>query len=272
MSLEKDFNSTNYITMKQFQGGWIWIKNLNESTNHILPIIENISLDIIQKLAEFLNGEVLPWQIFDDTQWVLRVNPLPDFILLYVFNFDEEFGSDLKIFFHKSSLKVPTEDAYVWAEYFLEFLGILAKHGIQTTTQTDVRDELISLPKLLDEVDPKNKEKLWNDIIGQREVPLLKIDKKTAEQISKQLKVPLLSGKFQENKIQWGFKFALFKNFSIYTILSNDGTKFEAYYSKNVLNFQTRRILFFTWLYCNAIIREARTILGDALPKLSDYL
>ncbi len=258
--------------MKQFQGGWIWTKNLNESTNQILPLLENTPLEKMQKIADFLNGEILPWQIFDDTLWVFRVTPLPDFILLYVFNFNEEFGSALKIFFYKTSLKVPTEDAYVWAEYYLEFLGILAKHGIEAPIIMDVRDELISLPELLDEVDPKNKDKIWNDIIGQREVPLLKIDKKTAEQISNQLNVTFLSGKFQEKEIQWGLKFALFKNFSIILALSQDFTKFEAYYTKNVLKFQTRRILFFTWLYCNAIIREARTILGDALPKLSDYL
>lgn len=74
------------------------------------------------------------------------------------------------------------------------------------------------------------------------------------------------------NRYKMGLKFDLLKTVSIYAIQLLDGTKIEAYYTKNVLNFQTRRILFFTWLYLNAIIREARAILDDVLPKLSEYL
>ena len=74
--------------------------DLNEFITTILPHLEKLSSDKIHQIAEFLNGEILPWQIFDDTLWVFRVNPLPDFILLYVFNNDEEFGSALKVFFH----------------------------------------------------------------------------------------------------------------------------------------------------------------------------
>ena len=272
MDVEKEFNSSNYITLKQFQGGWIWIKNINEVTNRILPHLEKLTTDQVQEIAEILKGESLPWQIFDDTSWVLRIIPLPEFIILYVFNYDEEFGSALKLFFHKSSLKVPTEDAYVWAEYYLEFLGIFAKYGIDKALSNQDQRELISLSDLLEQVDPVNKGKIWNDIIGQREIPLLKIDQKTAEKISDQLEVPFFIDQWQGLEIQWGLKFELFKNFSIYTVLSFDGKIFETYYTKNVQNFATRRILFFTWLYCNAIIREARTILGDALPKLSKYL
>ncbi len=269
---ETEFSSQNYITLKQFQGGWIWVKNINDATNQILSYLEKISHDEIARIADVLNGELLSWKIFDDTQWVLRIIPIPYFVLLYVFNNDEEFGSALKLFFHKSSLRVPTEDAYVWAEYFLEFLGYFAKNGLGSTMIKQDSPDVISLTELLEAVEPTNKNKIWNDIIGQREIPLLKIDSKTAELISKQLNIQYLSGTWHENQIQWGFKFDLLKNFSIYAILLEDGTKFETFYSKNVLHFQTRRILFFTWLYCNAIIREARLILGDKLPKLSEYL
>ncbi|NVM28971.1 MAG: DUF3786 domain-containing protein [Candidatus Helarchaeota archaeon] len=272
MDAETEFISSNYITLKQFQGGWIWIKNIDITTNQILPHLEKLTADQVQEIAEILNGESLPWQIFDDTSWVLRIIPLLGFIILYVYNYDEEFGSALKLFFHKSSLKVPTEDAYVWAEYYLEFLGIFAKYGIDKALSSQSQSGIISLTDLLDKKDPKNKFKVRNDIIGQRELPLLKIDQKTAEQISGQFKIPFLKGKWQEIDIQWGMKFDLLKTVSIYAIQSLDGTKIEAYYTKNVLNFQTRRILFFTWLYFNAIIREARAILGDALPKLSEYL
>ncbi|NVM53188.1 MAG: DUF3786 domain-containing protein [Candidatus Helarchaeota archaeon] len=272
VDFENEFNSANYITLKQFQGGWIWIKNIKETTSRILPLLEKLSVKEIQKIADILNGAVMPWHIFDDTEWVLRLSPLPGFIILYIFNNDEEFGSALKIFFHKSSIKVPTEDAYVWTQYFLDFLGIFAKGGTEKAISTQYQDELISFHELLEEIDPINKKKMWNDIIGQREAPLLKINQKTAEQISIQLKVSFFTGNWEEIQIQWGFKFELLKSFNIYIVLSIDGTKVNIYYTKNVLNFQSRRILFFTWLYCNAIIREARLIMGDTLPKLSEYL
>jgi hypothetical protein len=267
-----DFNSANYITLKQFEGGWIWLKNISEASSRILPYLAKLTINEMRKMADLLNGEVLQWKLFNDTQWILRLIPLPDFIILYVLNVDEEFGSDLKIFYHKSSIKVPTEDAYVFTEYFLELLGILAKHGMEKAASAQFQNELISFQDLVDKIDPANKNKIWNDIIGQREEPLLKIDRRTAEQISQLLKVQLFVGKWQKSEMEWCLKFDLLKSLSIYIGFSAMETKIKVYYTKNVINFETRRIGFFTVLYCNAIIREARKILGDALPKLSNYL
>lgn len=267
-----DFNLANYITLKQFEGGWIWVKNIAEITARILPSLAKLSIDQIHGIAELLNGTVLEWQIFSDTQWILRLIPLPDFVILYVFNQDEEFGSDLKVFYHKTSLKVPTEDAYVFTEYFLELIGILAKEGIEKAASTQFQDELINLEDLMEKVDPANKEKMWYDVIGQREEPLLKIDQATAEQIGQLLNIRFFTGELYGSQVVWCFEFSILKNLSIYIALSGTENRIQVYYTKNVLNFESRRIGFFTWLYCNAVIREARNILGDALPKLSKYL
>ncbi|MHA1321766.1 MAG: DUF3786 domain-containing protein [Candidatus Helarchaeota archaeon] len=268
--MQKAFNANNYITLKQFEGGWIWIKNITKSTNRAIPHLEKKTLEEIEKIAKLMNGKLMPWQIFDDTLWVLQICPLPDLLILYVFNYDEEFGSALKIFYHKSSLKIPTEDVYVWTEYFLDFLALFAKDGFDATDPKNARIELISLEELLKIVAPANKEKVRIDIIGQREIPLLAIDELTAHQIGHRLKVPVFSHKLRAITIQWALQFNLFQNLNIF--IAAHGTKIESYYTKNVLEFPTRRILFFTWLYCNAIIREARSILGDAIPKLSKYL
>jgi hypothetical protein len=266
------FNSANYITLKQFDGGWIWLKNISEASNRILPYLSKLTLDDMRKMADLLNGDVLEWKIFNDTQWILRLMPLPDFTILYVLNADEEFGTDLKIFYHKSSIKVPTEDAYVFTEYYMELLGILAKQGMEKAASPQFQDELIKFQDLLDKIDPANKEKMWHDIIEQREAPLLKIDKTTAEQIGLLLKIQMVTGEWQGLIMEWCLKFDLLKNLSIYIGRSATPIEIKVYYTKNVLNFESRRILFFTWLFCNAIIREARKILGDALPKLSKYL
>ncbi|MFX1295921.1 MAG: hypothetical protein ACFFD2_13855 [Promethearchaeota archaeon] len=267
-----EFNSTDYITLKQFQGGWIWIKNINAISNQILQTLQRLSTEEVRSITDLLNGDVLPWPIFDDTRWVIRFVPLPDFIILIVFNYNVEFGSALRIFYHKSSLIVPTEDAYVFTEIFLRLLESFAKDGIAKTTSTQFQDDLISLHDLLKQVDPINKEKIWNNLIGQREAPLLKIDKTTAKQISKNLKIEFFTGTWQNKKLEWGLKFIILKNLSLYAILTNSKTEFQIIFTKNILNYKSHRILFFTWLYCNAIIREARLILGDILPKLSDYL
>jgi hypothetical protein len=267
-----DFNSANYITLKQFDGGWIWLKNISEASNRILPYLSKLTLDDMRKMADLLNGSILEWKLFNDTQWILRLMPLPDFIILYVLNADEEFGPDLKIFYHKSSIKVPTEDAYVFTEYLLELVGVLAKQGVEKAASSQFQNELISFQDLGKIMDPAKKDKMWGGIIGQRKVPLLKIDRRTAEQISRLLKVNLFIGKWQGINMEWCLKFDLLKNLSIYIGISAVGPEIQVYYTKNVINFESRRIGFFTLLYCNAIIREARKILGDALPKLSNYL
>jgi hypothetical protein len=267
-----DFDSANYITLKQFEGGWIWIKNISDASARVLPYLANISVNQIQEIADLLNGKVLEWQLFNDTQWILQLIPLPDFIILYVFNQDEEFGADLKIFYHKSSLKVPTEDAYVFTEYLLDLIGILAKDGIEKAASTQFQDELINLEDLMEKVNPINKEKMWYDVIGRREEPLLRIDQATAEQISQLLNIQFFTGEWYGTQVAWCLEFTLLKNLSIYIALTATENKIQVYYTKNVLNFEKRRIGFFTLLYCNAVIREARKILGDALPKLSEYL
>lgn len=267
-----EFNSANYITLKQFDGGWIWLKNISEVSIRVLPYLSKLTLVELRTMADLLKGDVLDWKLFNDTQWILRLMPLPDFIILYVLNADEEFGSDLKIFYHKSSIKVPTEDAYVFTEYYLELMGILAKQGIEKAASTQFQNELISFQDLLDKIDPANKQKMWHDIITQREAPLVKIDKMTAGQIAQLLKIQMVAGEWQGLTMEWCLKFDLLKNLSIYIGLSATPSEIEVFYTKNVLNFESRRILFFTWLFCNAIIREARKILGDALPKLSKYL
>ncbi len=266
------FESANYITLRQFQGGWIWLKNIDEASTRIIPVLHQLSLENVRRIAEALNAEVLPWKIFDNTQWVIRITPLPDFIILIVFNHDEEFGSDLKIFYHRSSLQVPTEDAYVFTEIFLEFLGTLAKSALIKTEFEHKSDEIIRLSDLLARIDPSTKEKMWNDLVGQREVPLLQIDKDTASMISEILKAQFSTGVWQNIKIDWGIQFKILRNLELYIVLPEEKTRINVYYSKNVLNFDFRWVLFFVYLYCNAIIREARKILGDALPKLSDYL
>jgi hypothetical protein len=271
MSLQNDFSATNYITLRQFQGGWIWLKNIDEISTRIIPALQKLNNPEVEGIASILNGRLLPWHIFDDTQWVLRLIPLPEFILLFIFNHDE-FGSALKIFYHKSSLIVPTEDAYVFTEIYLELLGQFAKYGIENASSTKFQEDVIPLPALLNFIDPDNKIKLWNDIIGQREAPLLHIDAPTAETISSKLLSPCFTKTWKNIHIEWGIQFSPLKNLHIIPLLLSDKTKFEVFYTKNVLNFESRRILFFTLLYCNAIIRVARTILGDALPKLSEYL
>ncbi|MHA1131440.1 MAG: DUF3786 domain-containing protein [Candidatus Helarchaeota archaeon] len=269
---EAQFNSANYITLRQFQGGWIWLKNINNTSSRIIPILQQLSSTQVEQIAELLKGESLPWQIFDDTQWVIRLIPLPDFIILIVFNSDEEFGSALKIFYHRSSLAIPTEDTYVFTEIFLEFLAKLAKDRLLKGDTHESGEELISLPDLLERIDPSTKQKMWNDFVGQRERPLLLIDKETAEQISKSLEIAFFAGDWRDDQVLWGLKFEILDNLHLFISLPKDKKKIQIYYSRNVLNFDSRRILFFVYLYCNAIIREARKILGDALPKLSEYL
>ena len=68
-----------------------------------------------QALAGLFRGEVLAGRPYASIQWVLRVAPFRPLELFLLFDQDPEFGTDLRVFYARKSLAVPTEDAYVFA-------------------------------------------------------------------------------------------------------------------------------------------------------------
>jgi len=264
--------STNeLITIKQFEGGWIWVKNIEEFSSKFIDIYEkNMKKIDIEIVSNLLNCKIeYNWKLYDDTEWILIYEAFPEMYLIFVYNKNDEFGSELKIFFNKLFLKeIPTEDAYCFVELLLKSLTRI--YETPEALKMKISGDIITIEELLDLTDPKNKEKLREEIIEIRSNILKQISKDIVKDISRKIKGEFISGKILNFDIDWGIKFNPFKEIEFIISLIKD--KVEIFYSMSSVKFPARDVLFFTWLYCNAIIRESRKILGNKLPKLSKYL
>jgi len=77
-------------------------------------------------LAGLFRGELVAGRPYASIQWVLRVAPFRPLELFLLFDQDPEFGTDLRVFYARKSLAVPTEDAYVFA---WDYVALLARYG-----------------------------------------------------------------------------------------------------------------------------------------------
>ena len=77
-------------------------------------------------LAGLFRGELVAGRPYATIQWVLRVAPFRPLELFLLFDQDPEFGTDLRVFYARKSLAVPTEDAYVFA---WDYVALLARYG-----------------------------------------------------------------------------------------------------------------------------------------------
>ena len=272
MSQKKPFKTHDLITMKQFEGGWIWLKNLEEFIQQFIQVFEkNKKTTDLNQIVKIIKGKIdYNWKIYDDTQWLITIQPFKNNYLLFIYNENEEFGSEIKIFFNKSFLQdVPTEDAYYIVELYLKLLTRLFDSS--ETNKMLISEDIISIDELLDIVDKENKEKLRYEILEIRAKIINMIPIDIIREIAKKLNGKFYSNNWNDMKIDWCLAFSPFNEVKIYqTLIKNN---FQIFYSISVLKFHSARdILFFSWIYCNGIIREARKKMGDKLPKLSKYL
>ena len=79
-----------------------------------------------QALAGLFRGELVAGRPYATIQWVLRLAPFRPLEVFLLFDQDPEFGTDLRVFYARKSLAVPTEDAYVFA---WDYVALLARYG-----------------------------------------------------------------------------------------------------------------------------------------------
>ncbi|MHA1230827.1 MAG: DUF3786 domain-containing protein [Candidatus Helarchaeota archaeon] len=262
---------SDLVTMKQFEGGWIWIKNINEFSQNLVASMEKFEGKYdINKIIDYLNGEIITdWKLYDDTEYIFQFEPFPNTIILIIYNKNEEFGSEIKVFFNKNFLEeIPTEDAYCFVELYLKLIKLFIDSP--DILNMKVKGEIISIDDLLDLVDKINKDKLKHEILEIRANSIEIIPQEIAEKVGKEFNIEFITGTWNDIQINWGLMFKPLKDVKIINIVGENG--YQVYYSPSTIKISAREILFFTWLYCNAIIRKARKYLGDKLPKLSKYL
>ncbi len=183
---------------------------------------------------------------------------------------DEEFPSELTTYYEKTSLEVPTEDAYVFTESYLELMIQIARS--QNILIIDTND-LISLGDLADKHPDLERNKVRDDIIVQRFEPIKYINRETAMKVASNLKVNFMS-EWEFEKADWVLGFKLFEDLSIFYVKYWDNSKpeMEIYYHVSVLKYDLHLIMNFSWLFLNTVIREGRKILGDEMPRISKFL
>ena len=266
------FESSNFIKLNNFSGGWIWLSQVDERIKKLIPYLETISKEKLYEIWSMIGAEEKPWKPYAETEFCVLIKPLINFGILLIFmKGDEEFPSELFVFYEKKSLDVPTEDAYVFTEIYLEFIRDMAK--AKNILIIDTID-LISLGDYAEKHPDLEREKARHDIIGQRFEPLKFINRTTAKQIADKLEVKFISEWTFENAV-WVIKFKLFEDLSITFVLYKDESSkldMKIYYNASVLKYDAHIVVHFSWLFLNAIIREGRKILGDKMPKISEYL
>ncbi len=267
----EEIQLNDLIKLNNFQGGRIWERNIEIAKNKALHPLEEVSDEKLDEIFELLLAKKVILSTFENADWTIFLNPLPDFKLYITFiSKDEEFPSDIKIFYSKSSLSVPTEDAYVITHIYLEILVSLVK--MQALFEIE-SDQLFSLEDYCNKAQGLDGEKVYQDIILQRKVPLKEINASVVKKIVEKLGMDYIDD-FDEENLEWAVKIKLFKDLDIYYIKTNKNGKinFNIYMSIGVLHYDPSQIIYYLWMPLNAMIREARKIMGDSLPKISKYL
>ncbi len=115
------------MTLGQFETGWGWEAQIRQYVRKkYRQDLAGLAGLAPAALARLLGGEVLPGRPYASVQWVLLLAPFRPLELYLLFDLDPEFGADLRVFYARKSLAVPTEDAYVFA---WDFVAILARYG-----------------------------------------------------------------------------------------------------------------------------------------------
>jgi hypothetical protein len=239
-------DSEEYISLKEFDGGQGWAAHVHADGLRFLKIFERLSSDKITEVAKSMGGQVSNKKFYESVAWAIQVRPLPYLEVLMVLTLDPEFGNDFLTYYSKSALgKVPTEDiiAYSWV-----YTAFLAREG----------------NKALGGQEPKyEKEEMAQALLEERLKVFKYIDAQTANKVAE-----TIGGRKSEiGGALWAVEKEPVPGFKITYVLR--GEKGEILYDSEAL----RRFGYFhdfLWLYCNAVIRESRKILGDKLPKLSD--
>jgi hypothetical protein len=239
-------DSGDYISLKEFDGGQAWAAHVHADGLRFLNIFERLSSENIIEVAHSMGGQVSEKKFYESVAWAVQVRPLPYLEVLMVLTLDPEFGNDFLTYYSRSALgQVPTEDiiAYSWV-----YTALLAKDGT----------------KVLGGQEPKfAKEEMAQALLDERLEVFKYIDSATITKVAEKIG----GRRIEVDGAAWAVEKEPVPGFKItYALRAEKG---EILYDSQVLE-KFGYFHDFLWLYCNAIIRESRKILGDKLPKLSD--
>jgi hypothetical protein len=235
----------DYVSLKEFDGGSGWYAKVHADGLRFLKIFERLPADRLDDVARPMGGRVVDKKPYDNVAWTIQVQPLPYLEILLMLSLDPEFGNDFFTYYSRSALgNTPTEDIIV---YSWVYISLLAREG----------NRVLGGPELKYE-----KEEMAEALLEERLKVFKHIDAETAKKVAESIGA-------RSKKVEgamWAIEKEPVPSFKI--IYLQKGQTGQIIYDKGTVN-QFDYFNDFLWLYCNAIIRESRKILGGRMPKLS---
>ncbi len=212
-------------------------------------------------LAHLLGGVLLDSRPYCSIQWVLRVVPFRPLEVYFLFDYDPEFGVDLRVLFARKSLSVPTEDAYVFA---WDYVALLARYGRGDFPLVEAAPGPGWLP--YGEFAPPAASPLKNVSLKGREELLRRLSFEVVEVALRRLD----SGSGSSRAGGWEIMWPVLGDLALRLRQDFQGLEI-AFDSHGARKYGPEFLMSFTWLYLNALLRECRQV-DATLPRLSRYL
>jgi hypothetical protein len=211
-------------------------------------------------LAELFRGELVAGRPYATIQWVLRVVPFRPLELFLLFDREPEFGTDLRVFYARKSLVVPTEDAYVFA---WDYVALLARYGRGKFSLKNDGPGQEWLP--FADFAPDGAGPIQEVSLGAREEILEKVAPEVVEVAIRRMDC----GSFAWTADFWEVVWPVLGDLSFRFRYGPRGFEM-AFDSHGARKYAPEFLMSFAWLYINGLLRECRQV-DDSLPKLSRY-
>jgi hypothetical protein len=243
----------------QFEAGWGWEAQIRQYVrkkyHRDLAGLAGVAPPV---LAGLLGGEVVEGRPYASIQWVLRLKPFRPLELYLLFDLDPESGADLRVFYARKSLAVPTEDAYVFA---WDLVALLARYG---RGEYAVRlaapgKDWLALSDFAAAAGP-----LEGVSLGVREEVLRLLSPEVVEVGLRRMDCGTFTGLAGGWQVVWPLLGDLAFRFRM------EGSATLAFDSFGARKYGPEFLLSFAWLYLNALLRECRQV-DPSLPQLSRY-
>ncbi|MCX5892402.1 MAG: hypothetical protein NTW80_05405 [Deltaproteobacteria bacterium] len=248
------------MTLGQFESGGGWEAQVRQYVRkkyrQDLAGLANLEA---AALARLLGGEVLPGRPYVSVQWVLRLKPFRPLELYLLFDQDPEFGVDLRVFYARKSLAIPTEDAYVFAWNFVALLARYGRGGF-SLQEAGPGPEWLNFADFASAAAPMQEVSL-----GAREELLPLLTPEVVEVALRRLDCgasAVIDGGWQ---VIWPILGDLAYRFRMV-----GGASEMAFDNHGARKYGPEFLTSFSWLYLNALLRECRQV-DPSLPQLSRY-
>ncbi len=211
-------------------------------------------------MAGLFRGELVAGRPYASIQWVLRVVPFRPLEIFLLFDQEPEFGTDLRVFYARKSLAVPTEDAYVFA---WDYVALLARYGRGKFSLENKGPAPDWLP--FADFAPEEAGPMQEVSLGARAEILEKVAPEVAEVAIRRMDC----GSFAQAGHTWEVIWPLLGDLS-FRFRYGPRWSEMAFDSHGARKYAPEFLMSFAWLYINGLLRECRQV-DDSLPKLSRY-